>query len=243
MVSLRSANLISTGIPIWGGNNSTAKMAQPDQPPDTDQTKDVEIEHVLNQLDILESEVSDDYEREQVQQVRSMLEYVPGTEVINKYTSRDMGEAFVGGLVFSLPMLVEDGVFDIAEWFTTYTIASIPILLVLNVVFVVAIAAGLLYAVDFREVQISEPIFGLIPRRLVGVLAISFGCALGMMVFWGRLHHGDPSSLEAASRTTVIWAAAVLGAVLADILPGESKGEDINILIEEIGPQRERKGE
>lgn len=214
-------------------------MASAKEPSAPDETKDVDIDQVLSQLDILESEVSDEYEREQVQQVRSMLEYVPGTTVINKYTSRDMGEAFVGGLVFSVPLLVEDGVFDIAEWFTSQNVGPVPILLVLNILFVCVIAAGLLYAVDFREVQISEPILGIVPRRLVGVLGISLLCTVGMMLFWGRLHAGDPTTLEALSRISIIWAAAVLGAVLADILPGESKGEDINILIEDLGQRRE----
>lgn len=210
-----------------------------EESPPMEQTKDVDIDHVLDQLDILESEVSDEHEREQVQQVRSMLEYVPGTSVINKYTSRDMGEAFVGGLVFSLPLLVEDGVFDIADWFAAHTVASVPIYLVLNVLFVIIVTAGLLYAVDIREVQITEPILGFLPRRLVGVLGISFACAFGMMFLWGRLHEGDPTTTEALGRTTVIWASAAIGAVLADILPGESKGEDINLIIEDIGQRKQ----
>lgn len=193
-------------------------------------TKDIHIDQVLEELDALETKVSDDNERAEVQRVRSMLEYVPGTRTIHKYTSRDMGEAFVGGLVFSLPLLVEDGVFDIAEWFASVTVASIPVFFVLNIVFIVVVAAGLLYAVDIREVKITKPILGIFPRRLVGVLSISFICAFGMMFLWGRLHEGDPTTLEALSRATVIWASAALGAVLADILPGESKGEDISLI-------------
>ncbi len=195
--------------------------------------KNIHIDEVLTQLDVLEETVSDDRERAEVQRVRSMLQYVPGTSTINKYTSRDMGEAFVGGLVFSLPLLVEDGVFDIAAWFVTHTVGPIPIFFVANLVFVLLVTTGLLYAVDFREVVISEPIFGILPRRLVGVLVISFTCAAGMMFLWGRLHEGDPTTLESLSRATIIWASAALGAVLADILPGESKGEDINIVLEE----------
>lgn len=204
-----------------------SNMGAPEQADHTTLPTDVDIDKVIDELEELEQKVSDDHERDEVRRVKTMLDYVPGTQVIHKYTTRDMGEAFIGGLVFSLPLLVEDGVFDIAEWFTQYTVGQVPLFLVANLLFIVVIAAGLLYAVDIREVRITNPFLGFIPRRLVGVLAISGVCAFGMMFLWGRLHEGDPSTLEAVSRGTVIWASAVLGAVLADILPGESKGSDI----------------
>ena len=192
---------------------------------------EVDVAEVLNELTDLEAKVSEGEEKAEVRRVRRMLERVPGSNRIEKYTTRDMGEAFVGGLVFSLPLLVEDGVFEIAEWFITYTVGPVPIFLSLNVLIVIAITAGLLYAVDLREVKIRNPILGIVPRRLLGVLVISFLCAFGMMLLWGRLHEGDPTPLESLSRTTVIWASAALGAVLADILPGEGKGEDISEVI------------
>lgn len=197
-----------------------------------ERSKDVDIEHVLDRLAELEDIVSDDHERDEVQQVRSLLEHVPGTSTIHKYTSRDMGESFIGGLVFSLPLLVEDGVFDIASWFTEHTLGPVPIFLAANIAFVFILAAGLLYAVDIREVRVTKPLLGFIPRRLIGVLVISFVCAAGMMFMWGRLHEGDPSTTESFARATVIWASAALGAVLGDILPGESKGEDVSYLLQ-----------
>lgn len=198
-------------------------------------TTDIDVEHVLAELDVLESQIVDSEKRAKVQRVRRMVERVPGSNQIQKYTTRDMGEAFIGGLVFSLPLLVEDGVFEIAEWFAAYTIGPVPIFFTINILIIFGITAGLLYAIDFREVQISNPILGLVPRRLIGILVISFICAAGMMFLWGRLHEGDPTTLESIGRATVIWASAALGAVLADILPGESKGEDIGELIDEIG--------
>ncbi len=197
-----------------------------------DPPTDVDVTEVLQELKSLEGEVSSPEERAEVRRVRGMLERVSGTDRIQKYTGRDMGEALIGGLVFSLPLLVEDGVFEIAEWFVATTVGPLPIYLTLNLLLIVTVTAGLLYAVDIREVEIQNPVFGIIPRRLVGVLVISFGCALGMMVLWGRLHEEDPTTFEAFARTTVIWAAAALGAVLADVLPGESKGEDISDLLE-----------
>ena len=192
---------------------------------------DYNLDDVYKQLQLLEATVTSDEERREVRRARKMLKRVPGSDRISKYTTRDMGESFVGGIVFSLPLLVEDGVFEIAEWFAEHTIANIPVFLALNVLFVITLTAGLLYAVDFREVKITNPLFGFIPRRLVGVLAISFIVAAGTMFMWGRLHEEDPSTVEQFNRITVIWAAAALGAVLADILPGESKGEDLSEIL------------
>ena len=192
---------------------------------------EIDVSEVIEQLENLESEVSRADEQAEVRRIRRMLERVPGNEQISKYTPRDMGEAFIGGLVFSLPLLVEDGVFEIAEWFVATTVGPIPVYFALNAVLIVTITAGLLYAVDFREVKVNKPLFGFLPRRLLGVLVISFVCAFGMMFLWGRLHEGDPTTLESVGRATVIWASAALGAVLADILPGESKGDDISELL------------
>lgn len=196
-----------------------------------DSTADYDIEDVFSQLEVLEETVNSENEQREVQRAMRMLKNVPGSTQIHKYTTRDMGEAFVGGIVFSLPLLVEDGVFEIAEWFTEVTVAGVPVFLVANVTFVVVLTAGLLYAVDFREITITKPLFGFLPRRLIGVLIISFVVAAGSMFMWGRLHEEDPTALEQFARITVIWAAAALGAVLGDILPGESRGEDISGLI------------
>ncbi len=194
---------------------------------------DYSIDDVFSQLERLEQTVTSDTERREVERTKRMLKHVPGSDRIRKYTTRDIGEAFVGGIVFSLPLLVEDGVFEIAEWFIEVTVAQIPVFLVLNVLFVLALTTGLLYAVDIRDVKITNPFFGLIPRRLVAVLAISFIVATMTMFMWGRLHEEDPTTVEQFARITVIWAAAALGATLGDILPGESKGEDISELVGE----------
>ena len=197
-----------------------------------------DIDDVLRQLDELEETVSSAEERQGVQQTRRMLERVPGSKRIKKYTTRDVAEGAVGAIVFSLPLLVEDGVFEIAEWFTTVTVGPLPVFLVLNVTFIVALTAGLLYATDFRDV-VAHPILGIVPRRLVAVLTISFLVAGGMMYMWGRLHEEDPTQLEAFGRITVIWAAAALGATIADILPGESTGTDIRQRIADLSDGNE----
>ncbi len=193
-----------------------------------------ELQDVFDQLDDLEESVSSSEERQGVRQTRRMLERIPGRDRIKKYTSRDIAEGFVGGIIFALPLLVEDGVFEIAEWFLEFSVGPLPIFLAINVLFVATLVGGLLYFTDIRDVQVRL-VFGFIPKRLTMTLAISFLVALGTMLMWGRLHEESPTTIEQFSRVTVIWAAAALGATLGDILPGESKGQDLSKLIGELG--------
>ena len=195
---------------------------------------DYELSDVLNQLDELERTVDSSEERQEVRRTRRMLKRIPGAERIRKYTTRDVAEGFVGGIIFALPLLVEDGVFEIAEFFTGIFLGPVPVFLLLNIAFVVGMTAGLLYFTDIRDVQIRL-IFGFLPKRLVAALAISFVVAAGTMLMWGRLAADDPTAFEQFARITVIWAAAALGATLGDILPGESGGEDIAGMISDLG--------
>lgn len=201
---------------------------QRDSPPEN-----VAVDDILDQLKSLEETITTSEQREELHQTRRMLKRLPGGEEledrITKYTTRDIGEAFVGSIIFALPLLVEDGVFSIAEHFVEFLVAGIPVFLIANVLFVFALTAGLIYAVDLRDVKISNPVLGVVPRRLVGVLAVSFITAAGLMIMWGRIFADDPTTPEMLSRITVVWAAAALGASLGDILPGESKGTDLTI--------------
>lgn len=191
-----------------------------------------DIDDLLKKLDALRETVDDPKEIQKVDQTISLVERMPGSQAftrrITKYTSRDIAQSFVGAVVFSLPLLVEDGVFEIAEWFLEITVGGVPVFLVANALFIMGLTAGLLYYADFRDVQVRNPIFGVIPRRYVGVILVSFLTAFGMMLLWGRLHADDPTMVEQVSRVTVIWAAAALGAVIGDILPGESTGTDLS---------------
>ncbi len=214
-------------------------MSREEDAPDTDDTPDTggatyELQDVFEQLDELEGTVTSSEERREVRRTRRMLERVPGSGRIKKYTSRDVAEGFVGGIIFSLPLLVEDGVFEIAEWFTEFSVGPLPLFLAINVLFIVTLASGLLYYTDIRDVQMRR-LFGFIPKRLTAILVISLLVAFLTMLMWGRLHEEDPTTLEQFARVTVIWAAAALGATLGDILPGESKGQDLAELIGDLG--------
>lgn len=209
------------------------QLEEPTDPARESSTAPADIEAVLGQLDELESTATTAAQRQQIDATRSLIERLPGKRFvdhqIDKYTSRDVGEAVVGSIVFALPLLVEDGVFEIADHFVEFLVAGVPVFLLANVVFVCGLTAGVIYGVDVREVRITNPIFGVIPRRLVGVLGVSLLMTTMLMTMWGRLFVDDPSTMAMVARITVIWAAAALGASLGDILPGESKGTDLSL--------------
>jgi len=203
------------------------------------------VEDLVDHLEELEQTVDSEAEREQVRHAIGVASRIPGSdfvsERIQKYTTRDVAEAFVGGILISMPMLVEDGVFVIADHLAKEWVAGLPVYFLANVAFVVVMTVGLLYWADIRQVQITNPIFGVLPRRLVGVLLISFLTALGLMAMWGRLWPDDPTTFELVARVTVVWTAAAFGAALGDILPGESEGHDITIenLDDIVKPERD----
>ncbi len=146
---------------------------------------------------------------------------------IKKYTTRDVAEAFVGSIIFAIPLLVEDGVYDVADYFLAIQIGQFPVFFLINGIFVFFILWALIYWTGPQDVQINRPIFGIIPRRLVGIAMISFVTAAALMTMWGRVGHWtDP--VVAVARISVVWSVAAFGAALGDILPGESSGSDIN---------------
>lgn len=146
---------------------------------------------------------------------------------IEKYTSRDIAEAFVGSIFFSIPFLIEDGVFDVADFFMSFRLGPLPVYLFANTLFVLTMILALVYWAGPRDVRMSRPILGLVPRRLVGTAVVSFLTAAALMTMWGRVGNwADPAA--ALARISVVWTVASFGAALGDILPGESSGADIN---------------
>lgn len=206
-------------------------MAQPRR---DNRPREAEVEELLDQLEELEGIVDEPEELEQVRETMSVARRIPGSslfsERIQRYTTHDIAEAFVGGVILSLPLLVEDGVFDIARWFLRHTVLGLPVLLLGNVLFILGLTIGLIYWSDFRQVEVTEPVLGLIPRRLVGVLSISLLTATGLFVLWGRHVAGNPNGMtEILARLSVVWAAAAFGGALGDILPGEGSGTNVTI--------------
>lgn len=143
-----------------------------------------------------------------------------------------MAEAFVGSIVFLIPLLVEDGVYEIAEHFLTMSVGGWPVLLLANAAFVMLLTGALIYWSDIQRIDVTTYIFGVpIPRRLLFTLLIALGTATLMMTLWGRVS-GWTNPMVAVARISVVWTAAATGAALGDLLPGESAGSDVTKLIE-----------
>ncbi|WP_132058529.1 DUF2391 family protein [Halorussus amylolyticus] len=180
-------------------------------PPDPD------IDDLLDELEELEETVDDPEEREQVRETMRVARRVstPGTfgRVIKGFDRHDAAEALVGSVVFGIPMLVEGGTLEIGEF-----VAANPPALLVTLVGTVALVIGVLYVAEIQQVEIHRPLFGVVPRRLVGVLGVSFATAFVTMTVWGRVDWADP--WLAVCQTSVTFTAMALGAALGDILPG-----------------------
>lgn len=191
---------------------------------------------VVEKLESLEESVDSPDERQKARRIRRLGEGLYHLEQqlgnverrIQRYTSRDVVEAFVGSTVFSIPLLVEGGVGEIGEHFATGLVYGVPVYLLGNVAFVVAVTAGLLYYAEFREVELTY-LLGFIPRRLAAVLVISFCSATLTMAMWGRLDPTQP--FLSLCQVSVVWTAGAFGAGLGDILPGQSEGRDLGEVV------------
>lgn len=184
-----------------------------------------DVADLLDELETLRRTVDDPEEHEQLSRTVRMAHRIPGSatfgRTIDKYTGQDVAETFVGSILISMPMLVED-VSEIGRHFVDH-----PSLFVGNVAFVVVMTIGLLYWADLQEVKITNPILGVVPRRLAGVLTVAFVTAAFTMTLWGRVDWVDP--WVTLCQVSVIWSVAAIGGALGDILPGESKGTDLSL--------------
>ncbi len=199
--------------------------------------EETSIDDVLTQLEELEETVDTHEELKELRDVQLAIERLPGGAFVRKridrYTTRDVAEGFVGSIIISLPLLVEDGVYDIADHFVTNTVSGVPIWLLGNMAFIVLMTWGLLYWADFRDIHSKNPFLGIVPRRLVAVLLISLFTATMTMTLWGRVEGWSEPDV-AFARVSVIWAAAAFGAALGDMLPGQSRGTDLGDVPEEV---------
>lgn len=199
-----------------------------------DPAEDVEIADLVDQLDALEATVDAPAERREVERTKAMVQRLSTGvfgERVSKYTTRDVAEAFVGSIVFLTPLLVEDGVYEIAGHFLSAGVYGWPGFLLGNTAFVVVLTGALIYWSDIQRVDVRTYVLGVpVPRRLLGTLVVALGSATLMMTLWGRLGGwSDPA--VALARINVVWTAAAIGGALGDLLPGESSGEDISAAI------------
>ncbi|MCU4926562.1 TIGR02587 family membrane protein [Halobacteria archaeon AArc-dxtr1] len=203
----------------------------PDRTPGTDERGTGDVDALLEQLDTLAETVDDPEERREVRKSMRLASRI-GTNgvvsrVITEFTRKDKAEAFIGSVLVGLPLLVEDGVLDIGAF-----LADRPAFFLANAGLTVALVVGILYVADFRDVRVSRPYFGVVPRRPVWVLGIAVATAGAMMTLWGRVSWEEP--WLAVCQVSVIATGMAVGGSLGDILPGEhSRAETANATGEE----------
>ncbi|QCS40967.1 hypothetical protein [Natrinema versiforme] len=225
------------------GQQSASTATQTPTAASSHRLTDVElVDAILERFHGLESHADDHEERHEMRRLRERTRHATLDDTfgdrIRKYTTRDIAEAFVGSIFFAVPFLVEDGVFDIAEYFLSFRVGGFPVFFLANAAFVLLMVMALVYWAGPQDVQVHRPIFGLVPRRMVGISIVSFLTAAALMTMWGRVADWhDP--VVAIARISVVWTVASFGAALGDILPGESSGDDINDDLAEFGGRLE----
>lgn len=177
-----------------------------------------ELAEIMEDLDDLEDVADTPEEREQVRETRRrVLKVASGSRafgnVITGYDASDVAEAFLGSLLLGIPMFVEGGTIEIGEF-----LATRPAILGGTILANVLLVIGVLYVADIQDVRVHEPLFGVVPRRLVGVLVVAYGSAVLLMTAWGRVDWA--LSADAFAKCVVAAVPMTLGAALGDILPG-----------------------
>ncbi len=173
---------------------------------------------LLDDLDDIEEHVDSPAAREQLQEAREAALDIEDPSVFGRvirgYDRHDAAEAFVGAFLFGIPMFVEGGTQEVGEY-----VADHPLFLVFTLGLGLALTVGVLYVAEIQDVRVHQPLFGIVPRRLASVLAISLGMAALMMTVWGRVSWASDPWL-AVCQVSVAFVPMALGASLGDILPG-----------------------
>lgn len=153
-------------------------------------------------------------------QVRDAMELATEIEhrpvfgrIIRGFDASDVMEAFLGALLLGIPMFVESGTTEIGAFIATH-----PLYLAVTHGVALLVVIGILYVADIQDVRIQNPIFGLVPRRLVGVIGVALLTATVMMTVWGRVEWSEP--WIAVCTVSVAYLPMAIGAALGDIIPG-----------------------
>jgi uncharacterized membrane protein len=183
-------------------------------PPKRDQQ---DFSDLFDELEDLDEHVEDEAAREQLREVKEMATDIQrgGTfgKIIYGFDRNDAAEAFLGSLLFGIPMAVEGGTNEAGLF-----IAEHPLNLLASLLGTVGIVYGVLYVAEFQDVRVADLIFGLVPRRLASVITISLVTAVVLLTAWGRIDWVDP--MVAASTVSVALVPMAIGAALGDIIPG-----------------------
>ncbi|WP_226021538.1 DUF2391 domain-containing protein [Halomicrobium salinisoli] len=193
-------------------------MSRKQRPP-IDDEDEPDMGDLFDDLQHLESLVDSEDERERVREAMQTATEVQDADqavfgrVVWGFGAADAAEAVLGALLFGIPMAVEGGTNEAAEFLTTR-----PLYLAGTLLAGVAIVIGILYVAEFQDVRVANPILGFIPRRLAGVTVISFSLAVVLLTAWGRVDWAQP--WLAFCTCAVAFFPMAIGAALGDILPG-----------------------
>ncbi len=177
---------------------------------------DADVEDVLAELEALEDTVDTPEERRQVRRAMRVTRRVRRGlfgGVVRGYDTGDVAEAVLGSLLFGIPMAVEGGTNEAGTY-----LAARPALMAGTAAFAVATVIGILYVSDIQDVRVHDPVLGVVPRRLIGVVVVSFVTAVVLLTAWGRVDWVDPRL--ALATVVVAFLPMSIGAALGDILPG-----------------------
>lgn len=179
---------------------------------------DPDIGDVFDQLEALAETVDSEEEREQVEQAMRLAAEASQSDaifgrVVWGFDRADAAEALLGALLFGIPMAVEGGTQEVGSFLVSH-----PLYYVGTALFAMGLTAGVLYVADIQDVRIKNRLLGVVPRRLAGVLTVSFVTAALMMTAWGRVDWSTPAA--ALADVVVAFVPMSVGAALGDILPG-----------------------
>jgi len=186
-----------------------------DQPPHEPEGPD--MGDLFDELSELEESVDSPEEREQVRETMRLMMDVQEPAVFGRvvfgFDRSDAAEALLGALLFGIPMFVEGGTTEVGEF-----IAARPAYFLLTNALTVSLGVGILYVADFQDVRVHQPILGVLPRKLLGVLTIPLLTAVTVMTAWGRVDWADP--WLAVCQISVALVPMAIGSALGDLLPG-----------------------
>lgn len=195
---------------LWSSELTAASMSEGDG-------SDPSMVDLVSELHELADLVDDPDEREQVNEAIEMARDVqkPGVfgRVIRGYDRADAAEAFLGALLFGIPMFVEGGTAEVGA-----VLAASPTILLGTIIGTIGTVYGIVFVADIQDVRVTSPIFGLLPRRLIGVLGIAYLTATVVMTAWGRIHWAEPAL--AIGQVVVAAVPMAIGAAISDLLPG-----------------------
>jgi uncharacterized membrane protein len=196
--------------------DATGEGRRPEQePPDPEDPPD--MGDLFDEIEALEAVVDTPEERERVRETkRMMLRVQRGTfgRVISGFDRADAAESLLGSLLFGIPMFVEGGTGEVGEFIATH-----PLYFLGTLAFAVLSVVGILYVAEFQDVRVRNPIFGLVPRKLLGVVAVAAITAVVMMTAWGRVDWAARPWISLCDVTVAFFPMAI-GSALGDILPG-----------------------